>query len=84
MCVYVCAFFKVNEYHHRRVCYYFITPSEYYSDRLYSVAVCVNTVLRLGVVYKHVKLMGLKGSLMCAVLTGHRVAFGTEGIAKQE
>lgn len=47
--MYVCVFFKVNEYDHRRVCYYFITPSECYSDRLYSVAIGVNAVLRLGV-----------------------------------
>lgn len=29
--VYGCVFFKVNEYHHRWVCYYFITRSEYNS-----------------------------------------------------
>ena len=57
VCVYVCLLFKLNEYRCRWVQYYFITPSEYYSDRLYSIDIDINTVLWLGVIYREVNLV---------------------------
>ena len=59
LCVYVyaCLLFKLNEYHCRWVYYYFITPSEYYPDRLYSINMDINTVLWLGLTYREVNLV---------------------------
>lgn len=54
VCVSMCLLFKVNEYHRRRIHYYFITSSEYYSDRLYWIDIDMNTVLWLGLIYKKV------------------------------